>query len=230
MSVLGAYARAATDREAYDRAVALLLYDNPVSSNALKVRWLLAELGLEAERRTVPFDLPRPEWYRTVNPIGGIPTLDDDGFVLSESNAILRYLADREARVDLYPTGPRDRGRVDEFLDRWTQTFRPAFFRHESPALGFVAGKGMLGGAPRLDELPAVVEAIATTLALLDHLIDPSGLAVSGLGLTIADIAAGPILFRTTKTGLDLSPYPSVERWRERLLARPAFAASDPVT
>ena len=55
----------------------LLLYDNPVSSNALKVRFMLAELGLGYERRTVPFDLPRPDWYLAVNPVGGIPALDD---------------------------------------------------------------------------------------------------------------------------------------------------------
>jgi len=208
--------------------VGLLLYDNPVSSNALKVRFLLAELGLAYERRTVPFDVPRPSWYLAVNPVGGIPALDDDGFVLAESHAVLRYLAGRERRDDLYPADVRERATVDEFLDRWALTFRPAFFRHESPALGFVAGKGMLGGDPRPDELPAVVEAITPTLRLLDEIVDPSGLALGRF--TIADVAAAPILFRTTKTGLDLSPYPNISRWRDTVLAWPAFAASDPVT
>lgn len=45
--------------DAQDRRIALLLYDNPTSSNALKARFLLAELGLEYDRRTVPYDLPR---------------------------------------------------------------------------------------------------------------------------------------------------------------------------
>ena len=213
---------------AYDRIVSLLLYDNPVSSNALKVRFMLAELGLSYDRKTVPFDLPRPDWYTVVNPVGGIPTLDDDGVVISESHAILRYLADREARNDLYPTDYRNRAEVDVFLDRWAITFRPAFFRYESPALGFVLGKGMLGGEPRLDELPEVVEKIAPTLELLDRLIDPSGFALGHF--TIADVAAAPILFRTTRTGLDLTPYGNLARWRETLLALPAFAAADPVT
>ncbi len=47
---------------------------------------------------------PRPADYVAVNPFTGIPTLDDDGFVLTESNAILRYLAMREGRDDLYPS------------------------------------------------------------------------------------------------------------------------------
>lgn len=208
--------------------MALLLYDNPVSSNALKVRFMLAELGLAYERRTVPFDLPRPGWYLAVNPVGGIPALDDGGLVVTESNTILRYLATRERREDLYPSALQARAALDEFLDRWVFTFRPAFFRHESPALGFVAGKGMLGGDPRPEELAAVVEVITPTLRLLDAIVDPSGFALGRF--TIADVAAAPILFRTTKTGLDLAPYPNVSHWRETLLAWPSFAAADPVS
>ena len=208
--------------------MSVLLYDNPISSNALKVRFMLAEIGLGYERRTVPFDIRRPPWYLAVNPVGGIPALDDGGFIVSESNAILRYLAARERRDDLYPADVQARAAVDEFLDRWSLTFRPAFFRHESPALGFVPGKGMLGGDPRLDELPAVVEAIAPTLRLLDEIVDPSGFALGRF--TIADVAAAPILFRTTKTGLDLASYPRLSRWRETILAWPSFAAADPVS
>jgi glutathione S-transferase len=208
--------------------VALLLYDNPISSNALKVRLMLAELGLAYDRRTVPFELPRPDWYVAVNSVGGIPALDDDGLVVAESHAILRYLASREQRDDLYPTALRARTEVDVFLDRWALTFRPAFFRHESPALGFVPGKGMLGGAPRPEEALTAAEAIAPTLRLLDEIVGPSGFALGSF--TIADVAAAPILFRTTKTDLDLDAYPNLVRWRETLLSRPALDAADPVT
>src|SRR4051812_48915984 len=101
----------------------MLLYDNPVSQNALKVRILLAELGLAHERREVPLAQPRPGWYIDVNPLGGVPALDDDGLVLAESHAILRYLANREGRDDLYPRERAERGRVDQFLDRFALTF-----------------------------------------------------------------------------------------------------------
>jgi glutathione S-transferase len=81
--------------------LAMLLYDNPPSSNALKVRFALRLLDLPFDTRRVEFTQPRPDWYLAVNPVGGIPTIDDDGFVLAESNTILRYLAGREAREDL---------------------------------------------------------------------------------------------------------------------------------
>jgi len=211
----------------YDRVVALLLYDNPTSSNALKVRFLLCELGLEYERRIVPYDQPRPDWYVASNPVGGIPTLDDDGFLVSESNAILRYLAVRESRDDLYPAAPTDRARVETMLDRWSLTFRPAFFRHEAAALGFVPGKGMGAGEPALEAAAKIAHEIAPTLRTLDEIIGASGYALGTF--TIADVAAGPVLFRTTKTDLDLTPYPDVLHWRETLIARPAFTAAEPV-
>jgi len=207
--------------------VGLLLYDNSTSSNALKVRFLLAELGLEYDRRAVPFDQPRPDWYLAVNPVGGIPTLDDDGFVVSESNTILRYLAAREGRDDLYPATLHARARVDTMLDRWSLTFRPAFFRHEAAALGFVPGRGMGAGDPDLEAASRIEDEIAPTLRTLDAIVDSAGYEVGVF--TLADVAAGPVLFRTTKTRLDLTPYPNVLRWRETVIARPAFAAAGPV-
>ena len=128
--------------------MALLLYDNPASGNALKVRFLLHELGLEWETREVPLARPRPDWYLAVNPLGGVPTLDDDGFVLTESNTILRYLAQREGRTDLYPDQPRERAAVDEFLDRWSLTFRPALKRFEA-ASATECGRRRYGNARR---------------------------------------------------------------------------------
>jgi glutathione S-transferase len=207
--------------------MALILYDNPASSNALKVRFMLAELCLAYERRTVPFDQPRPDWYLAVNPVGGIPALDDDGFTIAESHAILRYLAARENRGDLCGSTRHERGLVDEFLDRWALTFRPAFFRFEAPALGFVPGKGMRAAPPDTGALPVVAEVIAPQLRLLDGLVDSSGYAIDRF--TLVDVAAAPVLYRTIHTGLDLTPYPNVERWRDTLIHRPSFAAAEPV-
>ncbi|MGL6280432.1 MAG: glutathione S-transferase family protein [Gaiella sp.] len=206
----------------------LVLYDNPVSSNALKARFCLAELDLSAERVTIPFALPRPDTYLALNPLGGIPTLVDGDVVVAESNAILRYLARREGRDDLYPVDPAGAARVDTFLDRWSLTFRPAFFRHEAEALGFVPGKGMGGGPANPERAAEIAVEIAPTLALLESLLDGSATALGG-SFTIADVAAAPILFRTTKTGLDLGACPRMVAWRDALLSRPAFAAADPV-
>jgi glutathione S-transferase len=206
----------------------MLLYDNPASSNALKVRFLLAELELPYDRREIPMARPRPAEYVAVNPMTGIPTLDDDGFILTESNAILRYLARRERRDDLYPTEPRGHGEVNELLDRFALTIRPAFFKHEAAALGFKFGVGF-GGAPADREKAAeIADQIAPQIALLEQILSDGEYALGGF--TIADCAIAPVLFRTTKTGLDLTPYPKVARLRDAHLARPAFAAAGPVT
>ena len=206
----------------------LVLYDNPSSSNALKVRFLLAEMELAHERREVPLARPRPEWYLRLNPVGGVPAIDDDGFLLAESHAILRHLARREGRDDLYPADPRDAARVDEFLDRWHTGLRAAFFRHETPALGYARDKGGFGAVAPDPARAAEVEAqIQPALRLLDGLVSPTSTVLGRF--TIADCAIAPVLFRTTVTGLDLGPHPNLSALRETLLARPAFARADPV-
>ena len=206
----------------------MLLYDNGVSSNALKVRFLLAELGLDYERHEVPMLRPRPADYVAVNPFAGIPTLDDDGFVVTESNAILRYLALREGREDLYPTEPRGHARVNEMLDRFALTIRPALFKHEAAAMGFKFGIGF-GGVPNDPERAAEIAVdIAPQLALLEQILSDGPYALGEF--TIADCAIAPVLFRTTKTGLDLSAFPKISRLRDAHLARPAFTAAGPIT
>ena len=59
------------------------------------------------------FERPRPDWFTSWHPFGTIPGLRDGDFLLGESNTILRYLARREGRVDLYPDDPRGQARVD---------------------------------------------------------------------------------------------------------------------
>jgi glutathione S-transferase len=204
----------------------LALYDHPISSNALKVRFLLAELGLAYERRTVPIERPRPQWYIDLNPLGGIPSLEDDGLVLSESNSILRYLANREVRVDLYPSDPARRARVDMMLDRFSLTLRPAFFQVESPALGFTPQGGFGTGPADPEAAAQKARDVAPTIELFESLVDGSGYWLGEFSL--ADIAAAPALYRTTRTGMDMTPYPKLTHMRDTIMARPAFTAAEP--
>ena len=99
----------------------LVLYDHPLSSNALKVRFLLAELGLQYERVHVPFAHPRPEELTRFHPFGTIPVLVDGELRVGESNAILRYLANRFGPMpeDLATAlrTVRDEVRLDQLLD-----------------------------------------------------------------------------------------------------------------
>lgn len=209
----------------------LLLYDHPVSSNALKVRFALAVLGLPYERSHVPLAWPRPNSYTEVNPFGRIPTLVDGDLVLAESNAILRYLADREERHDLYPRPPRERARVDRALDAWATLVRPALFPAEN--LGLMQTGAWDDGGGRwedADDQPALSAAVAAghdVLAKWEQTIADNG-TVTGT-FTIADCCAGPVLWRWLRLPLDLSDLPRTAALQQAVSDHPAFVAAEPV-
>lgn len=204
----------------------LTVYGFPRSSNALKVRFLLEELSLPYRQELVPPEEPRPAAYLALNPVGKVPTLVDEQLVLTESNAILRFLARREGRHDLYGPTPGDAARIDEFLDRVTLVLRPALFSHERVALGFVPGRGFQPETGDREAARETAAEIAPTLELFDELVGGDGTVLDRF--TIADCGIAPSLYRTTHTGLDLEPYPRLLRLRETLMARPAFAAAGP--
>ena len=209
----------------------LLLYDHPVSSNALKVRFLLAVLSLRYERSHIPFARPRPEEYTRVNPFGRIPTLVDGGFVLAESNAILRYLAEREGRDDLYPRGLRERAAVERALDSWATLVRPALFRAENLGLietgDWEEGGGRWEDAADQDALEAAVAAGHAALEKWEQTIADNG-TVTGT-LTIADCCVGPVLWRWLRLPLDLSDLPRTAALQRAVANHPAFAGAGPV-
>jgi glutathione S-transferase len=201
----------------------LTLWTNPWSSNAQKVSFLLGELGLGFEQRIVSLARPRPAAYLALNPVGGLPLLQDDDFLLAESQAILRYLAARAGRDDLYPADPRDRARVDEFLDRFATGLRTQLFRRELVMLGWTAAQGFRAEDADPDAAPAIEAEIQPAIALLDGLVGERGAVLDRF--TIADCALAPVLARARDTGLDLSPFPRLAALSDRLLARPAWAA-----
>ncbi len=203
------------------------LYGFPRSSNALKVRFLLAELELAYEHALVPVESPRPASFLALNPIGTVPTLVDEQLVLSESHAILRYLIRREGRPDLYGPTQAEAAHVDEWLDRLTTVLRPAFFRHERVALHYVVGSGFHPEQGDPEAALEVAAEIAPTLRTFDALVSDNGTVLGRF--TIADCAIAPVLYRTTHSGLDLTPYPNLLRLRETVMARPAFIAAGPV-
>ena len=198
------------------------LHDNPRSSNAQKVRFLLGVLGLEYDRRTVPFASPRPDWHLAVNPVGGIPALLDGELVLAESNAILRYLAAREGRSDLLPAAARERAAVDWLLDAVAMTLRPACREVDAPAYGFRPQRGIGAEAPDPSGVAAAIEGIQPRLKAVARLIGDGGYACNGR-LTIADCAAMPSLWRLHHAGA-LAGHPRLETWTETVAAHPAWA------
>jgi len=207
----------------------LVLYDNPVSSNALKARFLLEELGLSYERRHVPFAEPRPAEYLALNPFGRIPTLLDGDLVLPESNTILRYLAHRQERYDLYPLEPRERAPIDAALDAWSTQIRPGLQPLERVVLFQQDSEGGSGRWQDADqaEIQAKLPRAEAALDLLERFIADNGTVLGRL--TIADFAAGPVVWRTKRLPLDLKRWPRSLRLRDAIEAHPAFQAAEPV-
>src|SRR5436190_10803977 len=205
----------------------LTLYDFPTSGNSRKVRLLLAELGLEFKHVLVPAARPRPDWYLEINPFGPAPSIRDGDLVLAESQAILRYLATREGRSDLYPTDPVARAGVDWALDAWSTSVFPAV----RPLYRALSVETLdESGTPHPDradpekvegELPAAREA----LAVFERFVSDGGTVVRS-GFTIADCACGPILLRVVGWPIDLATeFPKLEAVRAALAARPSASA-----
>src|SRR5262249_51898041 len=162
-----------------------------------------------------------PDWYLELNPAGGVPTLVDGDFVLSESNAILRYLARREGRNDLYPDDLRASAVVDRLLDNWSTLVRPAMFPLENAC-------GLFDHQDESQVGPNAGPATAALLAV-ERVIEDDGTMTGSF--TIADICAAPTLFRSSKLQLplDWTQLPRLAAVRDAVMSHPAFLAATPV-
>jgi glutathione S-transferase len=206
----------------------LVLYDHRLSSNALKVRFLLAELELPYTRVHVPFSHPRPDELTALHPFGTIPVLIDDELRLAESNAILRYLARREGRDDLYPAEAGACARVDWALDTWSMHVRPPLHRLEDAAI-FFAGGETVGAIEDADEAAIAAETPAAERALdgYERLVSENG-TVTG-AFTIADCCVGPALWRTSRLPLAFESWPKLSRLRDAIGSRESFRRAEPI-
>src|SRR5262245_14338097 len=190
------------------------LYDVPVSSNCRKVRITAAELDLPLE--IVPVELrvggiPDPA-YRNKNPMGKVPTLEDDGFFLFESTAICDYLAAKRPERALAPTDAR--GRAD--LWRWLSWFNA----HIQPWTATIALER--GIKPKLTGQPGDEHAIAYAERELARFIPVLEAHLRGResvlpAYTIADICLGCGFESAGRVGIDLGVYPAIRAWLARI-------------
>lgn len=213
-------ARGSGARQSARMPNSIVLYDNPGSSNARKVRFLLGELGLVARHVEVPLGEPRPAWYRELHPFGTVPCLVDGDLCLVESNTMLRYLADREGRDDLYPREPAARARVDQLLDVLSLAVRPALWEVELRTHYAAADRGPVSPA----EIESAGAALDAALRAWERLIEPGGYLTGQF--SIADVAAAGRMWLLPQLGLDMARYPRTARMLERVGGRPAFRAA----
>ena len=195
------------------------LFDISRSPNCRKVRVLARELDVPLEVVAVDFASVKEPGYLAKNPTGKVPTfVDDDGFVLWESNAILIHLAEKKPELGLYPT--EDHARADVL--RWL------FFlaTHLQPWLSLLGQERLIKPQRGLAPDPAVIalaeRELARFLPTLDaQLAEREYLAES---YSIADISIGSSLDDCEVRGVTLEPHPHLAAWRARLRQRSAWA------
>ena len=197
----------------------LKIYGRTTSTNVQKVIWAVAELGIPHERIDAggtfgKLDTPQ---YQAVNPNRLIPAIDDNGFTLWESHAIVRYLADTYGRGTLCPQDRRAYATADQWMD-WSHTTI-------QPDVIATLFWGLIR-TPAAERNVAGIEAAAKRagekLAILDaHLKGRD--YIGGMTLSMADIPVGTLMYRYFTLPISRPSLPNVEAWYARLCARPAY-------
>jgi glutathione S-transferase len=195
----------------------LKIWGRVSSVNVQKVVWCAEELGLAYERVDVGGKFggnDTPE-YLAMNPNGLVPVIDDDGFVLYESNAIVRYLGAKAGSGSIWPADPRHRADVDRWMEWQSTAFTPAMWGAFWQLIRTPAEKR---SAEMVESSRAKSEKLA---GILDaHLADRKNL--TGDTFTTADIVVGCAAHRWLNLPLQRTPRPNLERWYAELKARPA--------
>jgi glutathione S-transferase len=202
------------------------LYMFPSSPNVRRVRLTAAVLGLEIEEKTI--DLGKGEQrspdYLALNPNGAVPTLVDGDFVLTESRAIMQYLASKKPESGLLP---RDEAARADVI-RWQ--FWDA--SHFSPALGTLFFQKILKpvfglGDPDPERIEEALGNFRRFGAVLDRRLEGRKYVV-GDALTIADLTLASSLMWAGKTDVPLSEFASVEAWFARITEMEAWTRTAP--
>ena len=186
------------------------------SVNVQKVVWCADEIGLPYERIDAggKFGVNDTADFLARNPNGLVPVIDDDGFVLYESNAIVRYLAARAGAEALWPADLRRRADVDRWMEWQSTAFTPAMW----------AAFWQLVRTPADKRDAAAVEASRAKSEKLAAILDAQ-LAktpcLTGDTFTVADIVVGCAAHRWLNLPLSREPRRNLERWYAALKARP---------
>jgi len=217
--------RAAAAHENALQEDCMKLYVLPPSPRALKVIALKNHLGLECEMQVV--DLGKDEHltaeFAALNPNKKMPVLEDDGFVLWESNAILYYLAAKRPDSGLWPADPKRQADVLRWLS-WESAHWDA---QACGAIGFERGsKRVLRlGAPDPAQIIRGEQEFHRCAAVLNGQLGGRQWLI-GEDLTIADFSVGAWLAVAHPFQLPVAPYTEILRWYEGLASLPAWQAS----
>jgi len=200
-----------------------LFYD-PLSTTSRIVSFFLYDQNIPFEQAIVSTaeGEQRGNVLTSLNPNCQVPVLvEDDGFIVTESSAIIRYLADGRG-LDVYPREARARVRVEQALS-WFQTNFHVFhcvllaYTYSMPQL-----RGLDPGV--LATMRGIGQAGSSRyLKILNDEMIGDRAYVCGGDITLADYVGAANVTLGYYAGLDLGPYPNVARWLDTLAARPGW-------
>ncbi len=186
------------------------------SHNVKKVAWFAVELGLPFGRHDVGGQFGMDAAYLAKNPNALIPTIDDDGVTLWESNAILRYLAAKHGGTRFWPADPAARAVGDKWMDwqiGYADAQRDAFIN-------------LVRRTPEARDATAIAASAAASakqMAILDEALSRTPW-LSGSDFGIGDIPMGVYAYTYFSLALERPSLPHVEDWYARVRARPGYA------
>ena len=198
------------------------LYLFPPSSRVLAIVALKNHLGLDCEVQ--PIDLGRGDQltpqYLALNPNKKMPTLEDDGFVLWESNAILFYMAAKHPDMGLWPSDLQSQADVLRWLE-WESA------HWDAESVGMVAfekaSKAVLGlGSPDPAFIARGEQNFARFASVLNDSLRGKTWLI-GARLTIADFSIGALVPSAERMALPVGKFPEILRWYKGLAALPAW-------
>lgn len=196
----------------------LKIWGRTNSSNVQKVLFCCAELGLPYERTDagMQFGVNTTPEYKAMNPNGLVPTIDEDGFVLWESHAIVRYLARKHGVGKLWP----EDARTAADADRWMDWYHTALWPNLGPVFW-----NLVRTAPEKRNMTLIEEnrkKLVANFGIVDaHLARGDYLA--GPSFSMGDIPMAIAAYRWFNLPIERPAQPHFERWYARMCERPAF-------
>jgi glutathione S-transferase len=197
----------------------LKIYGRANSSNVRKVLWVADELGLQYTREDWGrgFQATDAPAFKRVSAFGVVPVIEDDGFILRESNSIVRYLCTKHGRADLYPTGLQPRALLEAWMD-WGST---DLYKGVLPVFMALVVKN-----PAFQD-PTVIDAGAAEwtrqMQRLDDELAARGPYLGGAEFTLADVPTGIIVNRWFEIAFAKPKLPAVSAYYDRLATRAPY-------
>lgn len=191
----------------------------PSASRASRALWIVHELGIPFEHIAVEMKDLKTAEYLKVNPNGKVPTLVDGDFKLFESMAINLYLAEKHGKDGFFPASVEDRALCTQW-SFWGMT------EVEKPLLTVLIDMFMTPPDKKKPEAVAeALKALPKPFGVLNGALEGREYLL-GSKFTVADLNLASICSWAKPIKYDFSPFPNVQAWLDRCLARPAYKAA----